>query len=67
LPAHINNCLIRLRERQCINYRKGDGRRGAYPILVHKHYVTVGGLSGHGLNVYRQQQAQQAAKVTAIN
>ena len=53
LKIHINKALIRLRERQYINYRKGDGRRGGYPILIHKYHVTVGELSGQRLTAWK--------------
>jgi len=53
LRHHINKSLSRLRERQYINYRKGDGRRGGYEVLIHKYQVTVGELSGHRLNAWK--------------
>jgi hypothetical protein len=53
LKEHINKSLIRLRTRQYINYRKGDGRRGGYPILINKYHVTVGELSGKRLNAWK--------------
>jgi hypothetical protein len=53
LKHHINKSLIRLRERRYVNYRKGDGRRGGYPILIHKYHVTVGELSGMRLNAWK--------------
>jgi hypothetical protein len=53
LKHHVNKALIRLRERQYVNYRKGDGRRGGYPILIHKYQVTVGELSDTRLNAWK--------------
>jgi len=34
LKKHIQKSLVRLRQRQYINYKKGDGTRGGYPILL---------------------------------
>jgi len=56
LRGHINKSLIRLRSRKYINYRKGDGRRGGYPILINKYHVTVGELSFHRLDAWKHGQ-----------
>src|SRR4051794_8761323 len=53
LKLHINKALIRLRDRHYINYPKGNGTRGGYPILIHKYEVTVGELSGTRLNAWK--------------
>jgi hypothetical protein len=54
LKGHIQQSLRRLRKRHYINYRKGDGARGAYPILIHKYEPTVGKLLGTRLNAWKQ-------------
>jgi hypothetical protein len=48
----VNNSLARLKERGYINFRKGDGRHGSYPIYIHKHRPTVGALKGYELNAF---------------
>jgi hypothetical protein len=53
LKHHINKSLIRLRERQYINYQKGCGRRGGYPILINKYSPRVGELCGTRLNAWK--------------
>jgi transcription elongation factor len=50
---HVQKSLRRLRDRKYINYRNGDGSRGAYPILINKFSVTVGELSGCRLNAWK--------------
>ncbi len=52
LKKHIQRSLHRLRERKYINYLEGNGKRGSYPILIHKYGVAVGGLSGTRLNAW---------------
>lgn len=47
----IQNCLHRLRERGYINYRTGDGKRGAYPILINKYEPSLGALVGWSLDL----------------
>jgi hypothetical protein len=61
LKHHINKALIRLRNHGYINYQKGDGRRGGYPILIHKYQVTVGELSGQRLNAWKQGDLMRPA------
>jgi hypothetical protein len=56
---HIQRALYRLRERKFINYPGGDGSRGAYPILINKFLVTVGGLSGCRLNAWKHGDLAQ--------
>ena len=51
---HIQKALRRLRDKKYINYRNGDGSRGAYPILINKFFVTDGELSGKRLNAWKQ-------------
>jgi hypothetical protein len=53
LKAHIQKSLRRLRDRQYVNYRKGDGKRKGYPILINKFFVTVGEQSGCKLNAWK--------------
>ena len=53
LKPHINKTLMRLRERKYINYRKGNGKRGGYPILIHKYEVRIAELSGQRLNAWK--------------
>jgi hypothetical protein len=53
LKPHINKTLMRLRERKYINYRKGNGTRGGYPILIHKYEVRISELSGQRLNAWK--------------
>jgi hypothetical protein len=50
--SKINKTLIRLRSREYINYRKGDGTRGGYPILIHKYEVRIGELAGTRLDAW---------------
>jgi len=50
---HVQKSLRRLRDKKYINYRNGDGRRGAYPILINKFDVTVGEQSGTRLNAWK--------------
>ena len=44
---------MRLRQRKYINYRKGNGTRGGYPILIHKYEVRVAGTVRHRLNAWK--------------
>lgn len=53
LKEHVQKALRRLKDRQFINYRNGDGRRGAYQILVNKYDITDGELSGTRLNAWK--------------
>jgi hypothetical protein len=53
LKLHVNKALIRLRDRQYINYPKGNGTRGGYSVLIHKYEVTVAELSGTRLNAWK--------------
>jgi len=53
LKEHIQKALRRLRDRRYINYRNGDGSRGAYKILINRFDVTVGELSGTRLNAWK--------------
>jgi hypothetical protein len=53
LKAHIQRALRRLRNRCYINYRKGDGRRHGYSILIHKYEPTAGELLGMRLNAWK--------------
>jgi hypothetical protein len=50
--AVINHALAHLRGNRLINYPKGDGTRGSYNILVHKHLARVGALKGFKLNAF---------------
>ena len=56
---HVQKGLRRLRDKKYINYRNGDGSRGAYPILINKFDVTVGELSGHRLNAWKHNGLAQ--------
>jgi hypothetical protein len=48
----INKTLIRLRSDGYINYRKGDGKRGGYPILINKCDIRIGELAGTRLDAW---------------
>ncbi len=50
---HVQKALRRLRDKKYINYPKGDGSRGGYPILINKFEPTVGELSGLRLNAWK--------------
>jgi hypothetical protein len=52
LKPKIQKALRRLRDKEFLNYRNGDGSRGAYPILINKYQVTVGELFGKRLNAW---------------
>lgn len=55
-PRTVQASLYRLRERQFINYRDGvenRGKRGSYPILIHKFEPTVGAHSGKRLDAWK--------------
>jgi hypothetical protein len=53
IKEHVQKSLRRLRDRQYINYRNGDGKRGAYPILINKYEPTVGELCGTRLDAWK--------------
>ena len=59
LKEHIQKALRRLRERQYINYRKGDGTRGGYSILINKYEPRVGELCGTRLNAWKHGELIQ--------
>jgi len=50
IKEQIQKSLRRLKDRKYINYRNGDGRRGAYSILINKYEPRIGELSGTRLN-----------------
>lgn len=50
--ATVRDCLDRLRKRKYINYRKGDGRRGSFSILINKYEPTVGRMRGYRLSAF---------------
>jgi hypothetical protein len=52
LREHIKKTLLRLRSKGYINYRKGDGTRGGYSILINKRDVTSGELAGTRLDAW---------------
>jgi hypothetical protein len=52
LREHIKKTLLRLRAKGYINYRKGDGTRGGYSILINKRDVTSGELAGTRLDAW---------------
>jgi hypothetical protein len=56
---HVQKSVRRLRDKKYINYRNGDGSRGAYPILINKFDVTVGEQSGHRLNAWKHNGLAQ--------
>lgn len=56
---HVQKSLRRLRDKKYLNYRNGDGRRGAYPILINKFDVTVEDLSGSRLNAWKHNGLAQ--------
>src|SRR2546423_5257975 len=53
LKEHIQKSLRRLRDRGYINYPKGNGSRGGYPILINKYEPTAGELLGTRLNAWK--------------
>jgi len=53
LQKGIRKSLYRLRANKYINYREGDGKRGRYPILIHKYEPTSGGLVGFRLDAWK--------------
>jgi hypothetical protein len=53
LKEHVQKSLRRLREKGYINFRKGDGKRHSYPILIDKYDVAVGEQSGKRLNAWK--------------
>jgi hypothetical protein len=53
IKEHVQKSLRRLRDRHYINYRNGDGKRGAYPILINKYEPTVGELFGTRLDAWK--------------
>jgi hypothetical protein len=55
----IQQSIRRLRDRGYINFRRGDGARGAYPILINKYEPTVGKLSGTRLNAWQHGELVQ--------
>src|SRR4029077_14548775 len=57
---HLQKSLRRLRDKKYLNYRNGDGRRGAYPILINKFDVTVGELSGMAPQCVETQRTSPA-------
>lgn len=59
LKECVQKSLRRLRDRHYINYPKGDGSRGSYPILINKYEITVGDLSGRRLNAWKHGERCQ--------
>lgn len=53
IKEHVQKSLRRLRDRSYINYRKGDGARGAYSILINKYDPRIGELCGTRLNAWK--------------
>jgi hypothetical protein len=53
LKEHVQKSLRRLRDKKYINYPRGNGSRGAYPMLINKFDVTVGELAGARLNAWK--------------
>jgi hypothetical protein len=51
--SKINKVFIQLRRKEYINYRKGDGTRGGYPILINKYDVRIGELIGTRLDAWK--------------
>lgn len=50
----IQKSLNRLRDNGFINYKEGTGRRGNYPILLHKCDITRGKMRGMRLNAFAE-------------
>jgi hypothetical protein len=59
LKEHIQKSLRRLRDQKYINYRRGDGSRGGYPILLNKYEPRIGELSGSRLNAWKHGELVQ--------
>lgn len=55
LKREVQDSLSRLRREGYINYRKGNGQRGGYDILIHKFRPTVGKLFGFELNAWKNE------------
>src|ERR1019366_3048800 len=53
LKANVNKSLKRLREHCYINFRKGNGLRGGYDVLIHKYEITLGELKGKRLDAWK--------------
>jgi hypothetical protein len=53
LTKQVQRSLRRLRDHGYVNYREGTGKRGRYPILLHKYRVAVGELIGRELNAWK--------------
>ncbi len=51
--AQVQRSLRRLRDRNYINYRNGDGKKNGYPILINKYSVRVGQHLGTRLNAWK--------------
>jgi hypothetical protein len=54
LKELVQKALRRLRENGYINYQRGHGQRGLYPILINKYEPTVGALCGKRLNAFAE-------------
>ena len=52
LKELVQKALRRLRQNGYINYQRGHGQRGLYPILINKYEPTVGALCGMRLNAF---------------
>jgi len=60
LKHHIQKALRRLRDRGYINYKKGDGTRGNYSILIDKYEPRVGELLGTRLDAWKSGDLAEA-------
>lgn len=49
----FKHVLRRLKRKGYINYPRGRGERGGYPILIHKYEPTVGRWSGFRLDAWK--------------
>ncbi len=54
LKELVQKALRRLRQNGYINYQRGHGQRGSYPILINKYEPTVGALCGTRLNAFAE-------------
>jgi hypothetical protein len=54
----VQNCLNRLREKEYIDYPRGIGSGGVYPVLIVKATVTAGVLKGCRTIGFHDEQKQ---------
>jgi hypothetical protein len=55
-PGQIRDAVNRLRKKRYINYEKGAGVRGAYPVLIDKYEPRGGRLMRQRLNAWKNRE-----------